>query len=240
MKTSIHGISLEYGDALLKLLKIKIISSKREEYDVTHNHKFYELHLAHQGSYTYTVGDEQITLQKNQLLIIPPNIPHVSVSGKKGDYEYSCLSIHLSQIVGVAGFFSYFENVLNKYAKTPITVQPSLIGKISKLHDLDQQSNIIRDTCALKVYASSFFYELFYLLDGFSSTTPQHSSQIDTDERLVLLEELMNDQNLSLSEISKEIGYSSRHTARLINKYYGCSLSEFRKRQAVIHKKKEV
>ncbi len=233
MKTSIQGISLEYGDALFKLLKVKIFSSKHMEQNITHNHKFYELHLAHSGSYTYTIGDKKITLHKNQLLIIPPNTPHVAVHNEKTDYEYSCLSLHLSQCVGTLGFFAYFKNMLDQYSNVPISMPTTLMGKSSRLHDLDNQPNIVRDTCALKVYASSFIYELFDTLDGYSSAMQQATIQIDASERLVLLEELINNQALSLSEIAQAIGYSSRHTARLIQKIYGCSLSQIRKKQII-------
>ena len=233
MKTSIQGISLEYGDALFKLLKVKIFSAKQLEQNVTHNHQFYELHLAHNGSYTYTVDGKRITLSKNQLLIIPPSTPHISVHNEKTDYEYSCLSLHVSQCQGTPGFFAYFQNMLDTNANTPLSVSATLMSKSSRLHDLDRHPNIVRDTCALKVYASSFIYELFDTLDGYASAIQQATLPVDASERLVLLEELINNQTLSLGEIAQAIGYSSRHTARLIQKIYGCSLSQLRKKQII-------
>ena len=126
MKSEIQGIELEYGDALLRLLKIGI-GRTGPSVELPHSHKFYELHLARRGSHVYTVGDREITLQKDQLLIIPPGTSHVSVSDERADYQFECVSLHLSHREGTAGFFSYFKRMLNGHALVAISAPPALI-----------------------------------------------------------------------------------------------------------------
>jgi AraC-like DNA-binding protein len=42
---------------------------------------------------------------------------------------------------------------------------------------------------------------------------------------------------MPLSKIAEQIGYSARHTARIIKETYGCSLLELRKKQLLPPKK---
>ena len=236
MKTSMQSISLEYGDALFKLLKVKIAPSGAYEKRITHNHKFYEFHFAFKGSYNYTIGDRQMTLSKDQLLIIPPSTPHIAVSNEGTDYEYASLSLHLSHCEGTTGFYEYFKNILEQNANIPIAMTRSLADKGKFLRLIGEQrrdgTNVIHDLCALKVYGSAFIYELFDAIDGYKSDAHIIQKNEDTD-RTVLLEELVNHHDLSLGEIAEEMGYSARHTARIIKRVYGCNISEIRKKHII-------
>ena len=232
METSMQSVSLEYGDALFRLLKVKIFTNKIEERRITHNHQFYELHFALKGSYTYTVSGRQIHLTKDQFLIIPPSTPHIAVSNEGTDYEYLSLSLHLSRCDGAKGFYAYFKDRLDANTEKPLSTTPSLANKKSFLRLIGEQRNIIHEVCALKAYGSSFIYELFGSLDGYG-TEIHVSPEADDADRFVLLEELVNHHTFSLSEIAKALGYSTRHTARIIKKTYGCNISELRKKHII-------
>ena len=232
METSMQSVSLEYGDALFRLLKIKIFTNKIDEKQITHNHQFYELHFALKGSYIYTVADRQIVLQENQFLIIPPSTPHIAVNNEETDYEYLSLSLHLSRCEGAKGFFDYFKNRLEAHAEQPLPMTAALADKRGFLPLIGEQRNIIHEVCALKSYGSAFIYELFDAIDGYRSETHISPSIADAD-RLVLLEELINHHTFSLSEIAAELGYSTRHTARIIKKVYGCNISQLRKKHII-------
>ena len=232
METSIHGVSLEYGDALFRILNVKIISNKIEEKTITHNHRFYEFHFALKGRYDYTVADKVITLQEGQFLIIPPNTPHIAVKSEGTDYEYSSLSLHLSRCDGTKGFFDYFKERLDGNAAAPLQTTRSLVDKEKYLRLFGEQKNMIHDLCALKAYGSAFIYELFDAVDRYRSKNPI-SPKTEEADRDVLLEELINQHTFSLSEIAKTLGYSTRHTARIIKKSYGCNISQLRKKHII-------
>lgn len=227
-----QSVSLEYGDALFRLLKVKIITNEYDGRQVTHNHQFYELHFAIKGSYTYTVDGIQITLQENQFLIIPPSTPHIAVRNEDTDYEYVSLSLHLSHREGTKGFYAYFKDSLDSHASLPIPTTASLADKRSFLGLIEEQRNMIHEFCVLKAYGSSFIYELFRAIDGFG-TEVRVSPTVTEADRLVMLEELVNRRDFSLSEIAKVLGYSARHTARIIKREYGCNISELRKKQII-------
>jgi hypothetical protein len=231
-----QSISLEYGDALFRLLKVKIAPNGFDEKRITHNHRFYEFHFAFKGSYNYTVADKQITLKKDQFLIIPPSTPHIAVSSEDTDYEFASLSLHLSRCEGTAGFYEYFKNILEQNSNIPIAMTRSLADKGRFLRVIGEQggdkTNIIHDLCALKTYGSAFIYELFDAIDGYRSEGHILQKAEDTD-RTVLLEELVNHHDLSLGEIAAEMGYSTRHTARIIKSIYGCNISEIRKKHII-------
>lgn len=232
METSMQSVSLEYGDALFNLLKVKIFTNEAEEKKITHNHQFYELHFAVKGRYTYTIADKKIELQEDQFLIIPPATPHIAVKTEGTDYEYISLSLHLSRREGTRGFFDYFKDRLEGHAEEPISTPRSLADKGGFLRLIGEQRNIIHEVCALKVYGSAFIYELFDAIDGYRAEV-RIAPKIAEADRMVLLEELVNHHTFSLSDIAREMGYSARHTARIIKRVYGCNISELRKKHII-------
>lgn len=237
MKNGIYGIELDYGDALFRLLKVNVMwNDSPSMMELPHDHKFYELHLARKGSHVYTVNGKEVTLRQDQLLIIPPGTSHVSVSAERTDYQYECISLHLSHREGTAGFYSYFKKILDAHAGLPIDASPALIEEHVRLYRINVQTNVIRNTCALKVSASSFVFHLFDVLDGYAHAERVVPKANEVD-RQVLLAELVCSPTIPLSKIAEQMGYSARHTARIIKETYGCSISELRKKQ--LQSKKE-
>ena len=97
--------------------------------------------------------------------------------------------------------------------------------------------------CSLTVYFEPLQLESAALeriirdvLDGYTNAerVVPKASEID---RQVLLAELVCSPTMPLSKIAEQMGYSARHTARIIKKTYGCSISELRKKQ--LQSKKE-
>jgi AraC-like DNA-binding protein len=72
--------------------------------------------------------------------------------------------------------------------------------------------------------AAGFIYQLFaHLVENASIAVP------GKQDALVLMDNMINRPDVTLAEIASTINYSQRHTARLIEKYYGTSLSQLRK-----------
>ena len=233
MKEIVHSIRLEYGDALFRLYQFQLSPHKKSTQHSLHEHQFYELHLAFGGSYSYALGKEQIPVRRGQMLLIPPDVPHLSVAPPCDTYDYAVLSFSLSKQGEEDGCFAYFRNTLEQAAKQPLTMSAALSARAKELSDssLSQVCHSVRNTCAYKTMASAFIYALFDSINGFQSDGTSLRANQDSNDRLVLLEALVNTPGRSLGEIAAAIHYSPRHTARLIRSIYGMSLSELRRTQ---------
>ena len=238
MKESIHSISLSYGDALFRIYRFALNPDENLEDESLHSHRFYEIHVALNGSYSYSVGGTSVTLKQNRALIIPPGVDHKSVSYHHTAYEYAVLSFSLSETERDGGCYSYFLRTLDACALTPVSIPAALVQRVTDLHRMEI-GNPIAELCYMKMQASALIFELFNHLNGFSapSKSPAGLGCGECD-RLILLDALMQTTR-SLSDIAAVVGYSPRHTGRLIKKIYGCSLSEYRALHAKDKKRKK-
>ena len=229
MKEKVNSISLGYGDTLLHLYQFHLSSKGSLEKSVFHEHKFYEIHIAKNGSYTYTLNDRSITLNKNQILIIPPDVSHASVYNTSWDYEFAVLSLALERREGESGFYSFFSEALNSCSLLPISVPATLVHRVGELKN-NEYYGAIKGECYLKMQGGAIVYELFESLNHFKSEEALRSTTTESDNRLILLDVLVHEPSRSLTDIAAAINYSSRHTSRLIRSIYGCSLSELRRK----------
>lgn len=223
----VHSIRLEYGDALFRVYDFRLRPSE-EELVTRHSHRYYELHLALRGSYPYRVDGATVELSRGHLLIIPPDHPHDSADPRAPSYDFAALSLSLERGEGEAGYYDYFNQTLRGRALTPHPFPPSMEHRVSDLRQAFQMRGL-RGGCYQKNAAGMLIFDLFDCLDGFSSGMPALTVAGDED-RLILLDALVNQADQSIEEIAAAIHYSPRHTARLIKQIYGCSLSELRKK----------
>lgn len=236
MKERINSICLDYGDARFHLYQFHVSNKKVLDEPIFHEHCFYEIHIAHSGSHIYELCDRQIPLHQNQMLIIPPDVSHASVQQTDWNYEKSVISLSLTKIDGESGFYSFFQNALNSCALTPVGISTSLTHRATELLRSELYC-IIKGECYLKMQASALIYELFDLLDQYKNAEELKGSLTADENRLILLDAIINDTERSLTDIAEAINYSPRHTARLIKSTYGCSLSELRKKRSGGEKK---
>lgn len=229
MKEQITGIESNYGDASIRIFHFSIhplpgVLRK------PHTHQYYEILFCTEKSLVYRVEDKDILLQKNQFIIIPPNIPHIRVSESGEKFPIEGISFSLTEQKGKTGFYRAFEEALRQRALSPIPLPSELLTRFRAVNRADW-SGSLQSYCQLKSLTSAFIFELFGVLDAFSCE--EHATGLDRDREdiLVLLDNLLNNRALSLQELAKRINYSERHTARLIRKHYHMSLSELRKRQ---------
>lgn len=235
MKGKVNNVRLVYGDARFHLYQINLNNPVERTEPVFHDHKFYEIHMASEGSYTYTTNDKQITLSQNQMLIIPPDVYHSSVPSSPWNYKFSALSFSLTKIEGEEGYFDFFQKALLDCALVPINIPQKFIKRVAELSRRELYGSV-KGECYLKMQATAAIYELFDILNQFGSAdTLKKTTKKETDN-LVLLDALLCSPNKTLKDIADEISYSTRHTARLIKSIYGCSITELRKKQSITRK----
>lgn len=227
MKEQITGIYLDYGDAVFRIYHI-CMPPVTDPLPNMHSHRYYELLFSTQEGLLYQFEDGTVSVGSNQILIVPPNTPHASLSKDKEKAGGLCFTLTLQK--GRGGFYDAFEQALQRHAKRPIHIPASLLQSLRTLNEGDW-SGSLRGYCRLKAAASAFLFSLFEVLDAFSSTERSTGADLEREDIQVLLDNLLQYPSLSLREIAREINYSERHTARLIQKFYQMSFSELRKRQ---------
>lgn len=228
MKEQINSICLDYGDAAFRVFHISILSSSEISHN-PHSHQYYEIHLCAQGTYNYEIEGTVIPLHANQMLIIPPSVTHIPVH-RADRYHSAVLSFSLSEKKGKIGFYRAFEDALSQHASHPVTVPSCLLQQLVAIERSDW-SGSMKSYCQLKAEISALILSLFETLGAFAAHKGIGGLEHDREDVCVLLDNLLNNRSLSLKEIAERINYSERHTARLIQKYYGLSISDIRKKQ---------
>ena len=223
---SLYNTEVEFGDARINLYLM--LSDKEnglnEQIGVYHNHFYYECHLLTEGEEKFELADTNVTLGSSQMLIIPPALDHYSFSGSRGAKEL-VLAMTLEKTDGESGFYSYFDNTLAMISEMAIDIDETLCAKIEEFcHILTVDST--RDFCKRKTLAYDMIYSFFDSVNHFNVLLKHEKS--NDKSTLFMLDFLVNDLNCSLSEISQKLGYTPRHTSRMINRIYGKSLSEVR------------
>lgn len=230
MKGNVNNVRLVYGDAMFQFYQINLNNPPENSQPVFHDHKFYEIHMASEGSYTYTVDNGQISLCQGQMLIIPPQVYHTSVPKDPWNYEFSAISFSLCETEGESGYYEFFQKSLEDCSLTPIRIPQKFIKRTSELSRRELYGTV-KGECYLKMQASTIIYELFDILNQFGNAASLNKIPKKDDDTLVLLDALLCNPKKSLKDIANEISYSPRHTARLIKSIYGCSITELRKKQ---------
>ena len=235
MKGNVNNVRLVYGDAMFQFYQINLNDPNGTSQPVFHDHKFYEIHMASEGSYTYTTDNKQISLYQNQMLIIPPQVYHSSVPKAPWNYKFSAISFSLCKTDGEEGCYDFFHKSLESCALTPINIPQKFIKRTSELSRRELYGTV-KGECYLKMQASAIIYELFDILNQFGNADSLKKLPKKDNDNLVLLDALLCNPTKSLKDIADEISYSPRHTARLIKSIYGCSITELRKKRSTVTK----
>ena len=212
----LNSVSIDYKGVTVRILDF--YSNKSGDGNIVrHTHKTWELHFAIGGSYDYEIDGKTIKLSAHQMLIIPPGIPHNNVLWPNNNYKFSALCLDIVNGSDTNEMSAFFSETLSGNSLKPINI-PSSILKHCELLKQNQLYDTIQGTCKLQAVGATFIYELFLSLGGFKA--PHTKSRVSSPEDIpLLLAELVNGRNMTLKDIAEVIGYSTRHTARLIKEY---------------------
>ncbi len=228
-------ICCEYPGARIGIYKVWTEPSTEDAVPTLHAHETYEIHLATEGAYTFTVSGRAVPLQRGQFLILPPGVEHYSCD-HTGDCTLVSLNFSLEKTDEPDGFYPYFRCALDGCAENPCAASRALIQCISDFanESFDLRANVY---CRLKVLASQIVYHLFSDIDGFGVEKAATKSTHRIHSTAYLVECLVNEPSYTLSDISVRTGYSPRHVTRIIQSMYGKSLREIRVERSVEHAK---
>nr|MBQ4319830.1 AraC family transcriptional regulator [Clostridia bacterium] len=192
-----------------------------------HRHSYYECHLVTSGNASFEVNGRIYSVEAGELFIIPPNAHHYTFQNDSTRHEI-VLALTINRTLGEEGFFDYFKSSLENAVLMPLSIGADMYNSFVRFHEM-YDSTSMRDKCFNKTQAYDIAVRLFDYINGFNSTEPSHADSGTTDEHLhITLEVMLNDVNCPLPVIAERLGYTTRHTSRLIKNIFGMSFREIR------------
>lgn len=231
---AVNSTRVNFGDAVLKLFYISTQSVPHAPDRISplyHGHYYYECHLVTSGSGYIAMDDHSVSLSAGELLIIAPNSEHFQFCATAPEAETHVLALQLEEAEGNTGFFKYFQSSLQEAADHPILLPAALVRLYSSFcasFTLSEAS--LGDICRQQTAAYELMTALFQHLNDFQAPVLAQYDLLEQDNKEITLETLLYSMDYSLAAIAEKLGYSVRHTARLIRKNYGCNYRELRQR----------
>ena len=239
MDIDVLDCDVSCGDALLDVFHIthkrdSEVYTEGSKNKIFHSHSSYECHIITSGKTSLTVqrsadGERSISeyvLKYRDLFIIPPQVGHFSFV-KSAECSERVVSFTLKKTKGENGFFKYFSEILEKASLCPIPASTKLYEAIVNFCAHSENDKMSR-FLVKKTLAYNLISALFEHIDHNPATSSSEKAGKSFDSKKITIEYLVNDNSTSLGNIAKTLGYTTRHTARLIKDIYGRSLTEIR------------
>ncbi len=226
--THVRGIPVSFGDAEFTVYHVIPPQISENDTEVSwyyHSHVYYEIHVITAGIAHFIYEDTQTSVETGEMIIIPPGSRHYACQISDCDCD-KVLSVSLNRCEGETGYYDMFLSAFTKAAGYPCTLNKNLLKQIHHFCDIISQDGI-RERCQLKVIAYEVILALLDTLNSFQVPKQQVREFRPKNEQNVALDVLIN-SDYSLSEIAGFLGYSPRHTTRLIHQRYGMRLGEIR------------
>ena len=220
MYNKVNSISMEYDDTKITFFQINLQSEMFNQ-SLWHDHRYYEIHFCWKGSVDYTFSDQTVRLNPEELLIIPPNTFHNSITAVDKQ-NIHILSFEVTAAKNNKQFYKAITSALNKNALAPLRFSCGSQVEWDVYNQEDLYSSLL-GICKLKSEATKFIYLLFNCI------IKEYIAVNNKTEIPVLLDNLINRPNITLDEIAAATHYSKRHISRLIKQQYGVSFSVLRK-----------
>lgn len=184
----------------------------------THTHFTYEVFFVTEGELEL-VTEEDTRVYERKILIIPPKIRHYSVPSGAGSY---CLLFSFEDT-------TQWRTLAEEQLKYNICQIPLSDDSAFYIRKIAEKCSLPSETTEKEIahLASLLFYEIMgellpkrHLGQDSSRGSPKHIYEIEQYINSHLKQKIM------LADIAAHISLSPRQVSRVINKEYGCSLTE--------------
>lgn len=248
---NVSKVDVTFGDARLSFCNLTLGKDKNVNLENMetkyqyHSHLYFECHIITAGTAYYRNLETQIAVERGQILIIPPHTEHCPIEALEYDDTTSqtpimardlCFQLMLESVEGESGYYSYFYDSLQSVGCVPFEIPQLLMEKFLILMDYFKNQTL-RDRCLQKTTAYEIVTVLFDQINGFQTSDVHPEYQKADEDKLLILDYLVNDVHCPLYIISEKLGYSVRHTARLIQQVYGKNLVELRQNEMLVSAK---
>lgn len=221
-----------FGDTLIRLYRFAQAADyadRTSHVPILHSHPFYEVMLC--PSYPFRIVLEKkgdVHLTSGTCFMIAPGKPHCAV-GTTGHPPIS-FGISVKKMEGAVPLFRRISEGLrgNREQILPLSTETKA------LFEAWQRSRewTLEGFCESKMLAYRFLHAFFkdLALPGREPIRPGAENKAGMG---ALLDTLLDDRHYRLKEIARALGYTRKHTLRLIHQRYGCDFRTIRERKAL-------
>lgn len=214
---------LFFDDAWIKIYwsrnEIAQVGEMEDYFDnQLHSHLLWECHIVTSGSVNFQFDQETVPLQTGEMLWIPPNMLHYPFPKESRNAEI-VYNVSIEATTRNGSLYSYFTETLDEIKCRTIHLNHEVFYRFVRLADLFEGMTI-RDYCYLQKEAYSCIFMLFDYFNQFQFRDSRRNTILFQDKKLILLEQGIQNIRFSLNDIAEELGYTSRHTARLIRQTF--------------------
>ena len=187
-----------------------------------HCHPCFEFHYIEEGASVFSCNKNNITVSKDQILIIPPRMYHQEIFSDAGTVK-TTVSVDISPSADSPAD-RHFYNVYQRDAALTVTANPALKDELRKIKEIALRSNKSHtERESLRAHAHLFLAELYVELSNNSpkctiyqkDSTLSREYEIDTHLALNFM------SNSSKNELAQKLHISTRHLHRIMLKSYG-------------------
>ncbi|MBQ8402343.1 MAG: AraC family transcriptional regulator [Clostridia bacterium] len=165
-------------------------------------------------------------MQEDAFIVIPPGIRHSP--RQPSDPGNVVLAIALEPCTGKSGYYHTFRKALSEGGCRAVPLEKAQAKRIKQLFTVMESSGL-RDSCLRQALAYEMVFTVLDRLQGIWISEEIQETGQPEEKTNITLDWMVNDMRLSLSDIAGEMGYTTRHTARLIRQQYGMSLGDIRR-----------
>ena len=229
---SYQSVRVSLGDAEISLFRFRTARSKEKAVvfhansTSLHRHGFYELQLVKEGRYPFKTANSTVEMAKGELMIIPPESLHFSFMAGQ-DFAMRVVSFSLRRLEEGYPLYDALEESLRRFAGRAIPTPAALRERIVFWAENAPATAVesVRD----QISAVNLFGELIEVLGVGQGDLHDAGPKGKEGAVPLILDTMVSDGIYSLADIARELNYSERQTARLIQKTYGESLAKLRR-----------
>ncbi|MFZ5643722.1 MAG: helix-turn-helix domain-containing protein [Bacillota bacterium] len=219
----------------------------------THSHPYAQLLLPLEGSLFIKTRLHQVSIEQNHLFFLPPGDEHTFYSGERNEFlvldipstffpsqdfghltgglyleldqQWQALRTLFLYEIGKNSELSHSLNDLFRYASRLLIKPEELPASVTYIHNHFQESISLDKLAALEHYNTSYYCEWFQKKTGLSPMAYIQKLRLEKAKNLLL------NTDLSLLQISHEVGYEQQSSlTRLFKHKESISPTDYRKK----------
>lgn len=205
----------------------------------SHYHYHYEILYVYENSRILKIGDNEFTLNKDCVAVIPPFIPYMTISGELLPQKRACISFRPEFIDGIQKCIPTSLTTCFKSNSPIISVKPFYEDFRNCIFSLENKA--FERTNSPKFLSLSLMRlcELLLLL-GNNVHTDENYSNDDTFFEIIKYIEKNYTSKITLELLSKEFFLDPYTISRKFNSITGLSIPKYLKTIRIIHAKQKL
>ena len=220
------------GDALFSLYcfeRAEGIVEKASHIPILHDHPFFEVMLCAETVYDVILEEEAFSLSAHTAFFVPMGLAHCA--GRTENIFPISFGVALQKTKGSFSFYNSVSDRIRQCEGKAFSISPETEMLFNDWYRCDGETP--ESLCMRQVYTVRFLYSFLKDISAFGEEKAVSSSAERKMGVDALLNTMLDDRRYSLKEIADALGYTRKHTLRLIHRRYGCDFRTLKKRKAL-------